>query len=390
MALLFNRAKMNTSTTGTGTITLGTAEDGFQTFADAGVSNADVVQYVIEDGSAWEIGEGTYTASGTLLARTTILESSNADAAINLSGSALVFITATAESFQDTKQISIRLSDTATDIAPASWSDLPIDGTVTGDSTDYTVETVGDTIAVPVNGWYRVTAMLVGTSVNQRASAQARILIDGTPIDGIYGSPYIRNSTSLDTDALVILSPWIELTTGQTITIQTQSGQGVAEAVTMVANASYLAVEQKGGVGPQGVKGDKGDAGDLTLDGNSNLSLPEEVQATVFIETSAPALSGTTPTVDCDEGNYFSLSTTGNTTFTFSYAGVNLTTNDVYSFTLKITAGGTHTLTWPAAVDWPGGTAPDAPASGETDVYTFWTPDGGTTWYGALAMDAVA
>ena len=97
MALLFNRAKMNTSTTGTGTITLGTAEDGFQTFADAGVSNSDVVRYVIEDGTAWEIGEGTYTAAGTLLARTTILDSSNAGSAITLSGTAIVFLSVAAE-----------------------------------------------------------------------------------------------------------------------------------------------------------------------------------------------------------------------------------------------------------------------------------------------------
>jgi len=87
---------MSTSTTGTGTITLGSAEDGYQTFADAGVANADVVRYVIEDGNNWEIGTGTYTATGTTLSRT-VSESSNSDAAINLSGSATVFIGATAE-----------------------------------------------------------------------------------------------------------------------------------------------------------------------------------------------------------------------------------------------------------------------------------------------------
>ncbi len=97
MAVLKNRAKMSTSTTGTGSpITLGSAEDGYQTFADAGVANADVVRYVIEDGSNFEIGTGTYTSSGTTLSRT-VSESSNSDAAINLSGSATVFIGATAE-----------------------------------------------------------------------------------------------------------------------------------------------------------------------------------------------------------------------------------------------------------------------------------------------------
>tara|TARA_R110002096_G_scaffold159079_6_gene324780 strand:- start:853 stop:2337 length:1485 start_codon:yes stop_codon:yes gene_type:complete len=96
MAVLKNRAKMSTSTTGTGTITLGNAESGYQTFGDAGVANADVVRYVIEDGTSWEIGTGTYTATGTTLTRT-VIESSNSDAAIVLTGSATVFIGATAE-----------------------------------------------------------------------------------------------------------------------------------------------------------------------------------------------------------------------------------------------------------------------------------------------------
>jgi hypothetical protein len=127
----------------------------------------------------------------------------------------------------------------------------------------------------------------------------------------------------------------------------------------------------------------------VTADANGNVILAEEVQATAYIET-VVALSGTTPTVDCDEGNSFTLTTSGNTTFTFDYSGINLTTNDSYGFTLKVIAGGTHTLTWPASVDWPGGTAPDAPADTETDVFVFYTVDGGTNWYGFQAGDAMA
>jgi hypothetical protein len=96
MTKLVNRAKVATATTGTGTITLGSAESGYQSFADAGVVDTDVVRYVIEDGNNWEIGTGTYTASGTTLSRT-VSESSNADAALNLTGSAVVYVSAAAE-----------------------------------------------------------------------------------------------------------------------------------------------------------------------------------------------------------------------------------------------------------------------------------------------------
>jgi len=59
------------------------------------VANAATVAYIIEDGDAWEVGTGVYTTSGTTLTRV-VTESSNADAALNLTGSAEVFIGLTA------------------------------------------------------------------------------------------------------------------------------------------------------------------------------------------------------------------------------------------------------------------------------------------------------
>lgn len=95
-AKLYNLARMTTATTGTGTITLGSATTGFISFATAGVSDGESITYAIEDGNNREIGRGTYTASGTTLTRS-VLKSTNAGSAINLSGSAQVFITDAAE-----------------------------------------------------------------------------------------------------------------------------------------------------------------------------------------------------------------------------------------------------------------------------------------------------
>lgn len=100
MAKLYNLARMTTATTGTGTITLGAAVNGYLTFAQAGVANGEVVDYAIKDGSSSEQGTGTYTSSGATLTRT-VTRSTNSNAPINLSGTAEVFISPRAETLND-------------------------------------------------------------------------------------------------------------------------------------------------------------------------------------------------------------------------------------------------------------------------------------------------
>lgn len=106
MALVVkDRVKETTTTTGTGTLTLAGAVAGFQSFSVIG--NANTTYYCVTDSTgAWEVGIGTYTASGTTLARTTILASSNSGAAVNLAaGSKEVFCT-----YPAGKAVSLELS----------------------------------------------------------------------------------------------------------------------------------------------------------------------------------------------------------------------------------------------------------------------------------------
>ena len=124
MAKLFNRAKMTTATTGSGTVTLGSAANGFQSFADAGVSDSDVIQYVIEEGTNFEIGTGTYSSSGTSLTRTPIESSESDNSAITLSGGAKVSITAIDDDYT-------RLQHDGTTKAEAVSGGLSVTGNIT-------------------------------------------------------------------------------------------------------------------------------------------------------------------------------------------------------------------------------------------------------------------
>ena len=114
MALVVkDRVKESTTTTGTGTITLGGAYSGFQSFSVIGDGNT--TYYAIVGDTEWEVGVGTYTASGTTLSRDTVFESSNSGSLVNFSvGTKNVFVTQPAE-----KAAYLAADDTSTFFDPA-------------------------------------------------------------------------------------------------------------------------------------------------------------------------------------------------------------------------------------------------------------------------------
>lgn len=96
-----DRVKVTSTTTGTGTFTLGAAVAGFQSFAAIG--NGNQTYYCITNNTDWEVGIGTYTSSGTTLSRDTVLESSNSNNKVNWSaGSKDVFCTYPADATEGT------------------------------------------------------------------------------------------------------------------------------------------------------------------------------------------------------------------------------------------------------------------------------------------------
>ena len=88
--------------------------------------------------------------------------------------------------------------------------------------------------------------------------------------------------------------------------------------------------------------------------------------------------------VDLSSGNFFADAPSSNIAYSFSNP---IATGSVSVFVLKVTPSSIITIQWPSSVVWNRGSAPNTTGSGETDVFVFYTQDGGTTYYGFQAGD---
>ncbi len=213
---LGNRAKMSTSTTGTGTITLGSASTGYQTFEAAGITNGQTVRYAIEDGNNFEIGSGTYTSSGTTLTRS-VTESSNSDNAITLSGTAVVFVTATvADLFINDGASNLTTTGVGTFASLDISGDIDVDGTTNLD-------------AVDIDGAVNIAADLTIASTNKILFNDASQFIQGssTTVLTIAATDEIDlTATTIDINGAVALNGAITGATNITLSGELDAATG--------------------------------------------------------------------------------------------------------------------------------------------------------------------
>jgi hypothetical protein len=147
MALVYaDRVRETTATTGTGTLTLAGAAAGFRSFAAVG--NGNTCHYCVEsDAGDWEVGLGTYTASGTTLARTTVLASSNGGSAVNLpAGTKRVFLTVPAAAVPPVTAV----------------SGETVGGSYSITATSGTFAATGISVTLPEAGTYQIVAQVRG------------------------------------------------------------------------------------------------------------------------------------------------------------------------------------------------------------------------------------
>jgi hypothetical protein len=220
MVTLVNRAKMSTATVGTGTLTLGAAETGFQSFADAGVADTNVVRYVLEESNAWEIGTGTYTASGTTLTRS-LIESSTGSL-LNLTGQGVVFLTAVASDLQNAADLDQGVSTT----------DTPEFAGVTVGGSDVLVDTdIGSTVEAYDATILKSAAIGVtvqGYDANTTTATNTQTLTNKTVRDTVYalsGTAFDATNGAVQTKTLAADTTFTDsLSSGDAIILQLNAG----------------------------------------------------------------------------------------------------------------------------------------------------------------------
>ena len=175
MALVINdRVKETTTTTGTGTVTLGGAVSGFETFA-AGIGNSNTTYYCIVLNAEFEVGLGTLSGDSSTLARTTIISSSNSDSAVNFSaGTKFVFCTMPAS-----KSLVLDASNNLTIPAKLIMPDVTSGKILVGDGTSYEEVAVSGDIGLASNGAMTIQSDAVEQSmIADNAVATASIVDD--------------------------------------------------------------------------------------------------------------------------------------------------------------------------------------------------------------------
>ena len=187
-----------------------------------------------------------------------------------------------------------------------------------------------------------------------------------------------------DAEVLKILTGTQDVTVSGTLRPEGQVLSFPVPAAVSYVPASGLVLTGQGNDHDVVIKNSAGNSVIQVVTGSTSTTFTGSVKPLTYHETRpTPDTTVTgTKTVDLSTGNVFEHTFTGNVTYTFSNPPASGT---AYGFTLKIAqgSGGSKIVTWPASIKWTLGVpAVLSTGAGDVDVFTFFTTDGGTTYYG--------
>ena len=313
MALVLkDRVKETTTTTGTGTVTLAGAAAGFQSFAAVGDGNQTF--YAIADATSgdWEVGVGTYTASGTTLSRTTVVSSSNAGSLVNFSaGTKDVFVT-----YPSSRAVYLDAAGSAVttlDIGTLGTSTANI---TTANITAGTVSTTPTSANDLVNKTYVDTLAASGIHFHQPVRVESPINLNATYNNGTAGVG--ATLTNAGTQAALVIDG---------ITMVVADRVLIYEQTTQTQNGVYV-VTDIGSGSTNWILTRSSDADTYVINSADGLS----EGSTVFVQQGA---TGAGETYTC---NTSGVITFGTTNITFAQ----ISSAQIYSAGTGLTLSGTQ------------------------------------------------
>ena len=319
MALVVaDRVQETTTTTGQGTVTLAGAAAGYQSFAVIGDGNT--TYYTLTSGNNWEVGVGTYTSSGTTLARTTVLASSaGGTTKITLSGTSNAFVTYPAE-------IATMLTN------PVATNG----GVVYGTGTAINVSAAGT-----VNGYQFLQSAGAASPTWVQINSFKDVATAPTSPTPIEGDRFFDNTTGIDYTYItdVDVSQWVE-------TSATGAASNVYTKTTFTATASQTTFTLNYNVGYVDVylNGVKLTTSDYTASSGTTVVLAVAAALNDIVETIAwTTWSATNTAIGAGTGTSLVLSGAA-TALTFNGSTLAVSTQQV------LTTGTAATYTTPANV----------------------------------------